>query len=112
MIKGNCKNCGKEDFITEDEGLCYNCFHKSKILVVDIELKDGTKLNGCAIFSGENKRGETAIRNEDIIEKKFQKLPRYSPTGGMINFQTSMINGYFHVENVKDYKIKWIDNGK
>jgi hypothetical protein len=77
-----------------------------EFFVVDVEFKNNdTKLIKCVIFPEEGKRGEISIQDKSEIEKKFQKLPWYAPTDGLIHFQNSVINGHFHVQNVKEYNI-------
>lgn len=108
MIKGQCISCGKEAFITEEDKLCNKCFANHKILVVDIEFKDGLILYNCGIFDNE-KQGELVIQNEELIKKRFQKLPWYSRWDGWIYFQNNNINGHCHVENIKSYKVKYVN---
>jgi hypothetical protein len=108
MIKDNCLCCGELEYITEDNKLCIKCLNQTKILVVDIEFKDGSILSECVIFNN-LAPGEMAIQDYEDIEKKFQKLPWYSRWDGHINFQNKFINGWFHVENVKSYVIRYID---
>ena len=99
----NCTGC-------KDKKECVECIETdiNNILVVDIEFKDGLIINNCGIFNNP-KQSEMAIQDEHLINKIFQKYPWYARGDGFINFQNSNINGYFHVENVKSYFIKYIN---
>jgi hypothetical protein len=75
--------------------------------IVNVIFKDDTTLLGCAIFDEKPDRaGMDCIRDKEVVEKKFQKLPWYSRFDGWIYFQNKYINGQFHVENVDSYSIK------
>ena len=101
--------CAIETQVDENK-ICDDChIAMNEILVADLTLKNGIKLENCAIFREEPKVGDRGIQNKKEMEIKFQQLPWYSRQDGWINFQSSMINGYCHVENIIDYKIKWIN---
>ena len=111
MIKGKCSKCGIENYITEEDNLCYRCnLMENKILVVDMEFNDGLTLQNCVIFNDDPKQGDTAIQNEKIVYNKFKKLPWYSKWDGWIYFQNNNINGYCHNKNIKSFTIKYIYN--
>ncbi|MGG0793760.1 hypothetical protein ABE137_07110 [Brevibacillus laterosporus] len=75
--------------------------------LVDIVLKDGTKLSNCSIYN-EGVNGEAPIQNEEELRKKFQVYP-WGNECRSIPFQTTMMQGYIPVTNVKSYLIKKVD---
>ncbi|MGG0754945.1 hypothetical protein [Brevibacillus laterosporus] len=75
--------------------------------LVDIVLKDGTKLSNCSIYN-EGVNGEAPIQNVKELKKKFQVYP-WGNESRNIPFQTAMMQGYIPVTNVKSYLIKKVD---
>lgn len=72
--------------------------------MINVLLKDGTLLN-CSIYESD-KSGEYPILNHERINCLFiKKGKKDNFKDGLINFQTEMINGKFHVNNVLSYEI-------
>ena len=105
----SCIRCGTTKNKVDENKICDAChIENNEILVVDMTFKNGLELENCAIFREDPKTGDRGIQNKGELETKFQKLPWYSRYDGWIYFQSSMINGYCHVENIVDYKVKWV----
>lgn len=78
--------------------------------IVNVTFDNDSMLIHCVIFDEEPQKGTKGLIDEDLIKRKFQKLPWYSRWDGWIYFQNKYINGCFHVHNVKNYEIKYITN--
>lgn len=68
--------------------------------MIAVELKDGTILN-CSVYEADRK-GELPILNHERINYLFSK----NNANSIICFQTEMINGKFHRDNVNKYSIE------
>lgn len=69
--------------------------------MINVLLEDGTYLI-CSIYESD-KSGEYPILNHERINYLFKKKPEFKDN--FINFQTEMINGKFHPNNVIWYEI-------
>ena len=69
-------------------------------MLIDINLKDGSVLMGCAIFPEEVENGEENIRDIKVIEEMLTPVPWGRK---VITYKNTHLQGKLHVNHIHSY---------